>query len=100
VKNQISHDSIHRVEPSAKFLSEQRTKVEGDEASIAKTFDSENEEKETMANDVTDTDPLENDKEGQSEREKFQKKNRSEEQRDNSKQPNHFLGGQIFDSEA
>jgi len=100
VKNQISHDSINRVEPSAKMLAEQKVKTEADEIATAKLNESENEEKETTTQATTDTDPLGNDKEGSSKRQEYEKNENLDGQNDDKPKTNNFLGGQIFDSEA
>ena len=99
MKNQISHDSINRVEPSAKFLSEQKNKTEANEQANTEANKTEFEEKEVSPSELNNSNILENDQKGRSEREPSKNKH-SKNPDDPPSTPNHYLGGQIFDSEA
>ena len=48
MKNQISHDSISRVEPSARVLSDQKAKIDAEASALNRTTSQENEEKEQL----------------------------------------------------
>lgn len=99
MENQITHESLYRVEPTAKNISESMQKQAADAGTVERGNLHERQEKSIQTEESNDSRAVENDLE---ERGNRQRQNSSSKKKKKAKKigKNRFLGGQLFDAEA
>jgi hypothetical protein len=97
MKNLIDHDSLHRVEPSARALNETAQKALGDEIATARASQEEQATKNSQTQDANPTSGAEgfnNPENSDQSKQKGKKKKQKQAKR------SQFMGGQLFDADA
>jgi hypothetical protein len=99
MENQISHESLYRVEPTAKNVSESNQKQAADAGTVERGILNEREVKSLQTEMSNESRSVENDLEQRGNR-KRQKSSSKKKKKAKKSGKNRFLGGQLFDMEA
>jgi len=98
MKNIIAHDSLHRVEPTAKNQSEAKHKIDIDATHLNKSIEDDRELKKSQTEESESSGALENGLHSQGDNQ--QSPAPKEKPKKPSHDANHFMGGQLFDKDA